>query len=48
MINKSIISIDNTYKDKKNKHKDQILEIHWKKRKKEYKRISQNFANLIS
>ena len=48
MKNKSIISIDNTYKDIKSKHKDQILEIYWQKRKKEYKRISQNFANLIS
>ena len=48
MKNKSIISIDNTYKDIKSKHKEQILEIYWKKRKKEYKRISQNFANLIS
>ena len=48
MKNKSIISIDNTYKDIKSKHKDQILEISWKERKKEYKRISQNFANLIS
>ena len=45
MKNKSIINIDNTYKDIKSKHKDQILEIYWKKRKKEYEKNLSKFSN---
>ena len=29
----------------KNKHKYQILKSYWKKKKKEYEKIFQNFAN---
>ena len=36
MKNKSIISIDNTYKEIKSKYKNQILEVYLKKRKKDF------------
>ena len=44
MKNNSIISIDKTYKDIKSKHKYQILDVYWKKRKKEYEKNLSKFC----
>ena len=44
MKNKSIISIDSTYKEIKSKHKYQILEVYWKKRKKECEKNLSKFC----
>ena len=43
MKHKSIISIDNTFKEIKSKHKYQILEIYWKERKKEFEKNLSKF-----
>ena len=44
MKNKSIISIDNTYKETKSKQKYQRLEVYWKKRKKECEKNLSKFC----
>ena len=44
--NTSVLSQNNIYLSQfKNKHKYQILENYWKKRKKECEKIFKNFAN---
>ena len=44
MKNKSIISIDNTYKEIKSKHQYQILDVYWKEKTRNVKKISQKFC----
>ena len=44
MNNKSIIIIDNTYKETKSKHKYQRFEVYWKKRKKECEKNLSKFC----
>ena len=44
MKNTSIISNDKTYKEFNNKHKYQILENYWKKRKKECEKNLSKFC----
>ncbi len=44
MKNKSTITLDKTFKDFKSEHKYQILEVYWKKRKKECEKNLSKFC----